>query len=266
MIGLGDSQYGKAEVRLLRVDRGQTADDIADLNVTITLRGDFESCYTHGDNSGVLTTDAQKNTVFAFADRHGVGAIETFARRLAGHFVSSVPAVRQAQVEIERYPWDRVAGHSFARSGSHIRTTRVTTDGHDVSVESGLRGLTLLNTAGSEFRGFLRDEFTTLAETSDRILATDVDARWRYGAPGIAWDETFDAVREELIGAFAGTYSHSLQQTLYAMGRAVLEKLPDIAEIHLTLPNKHHFQQGSRDVYHAADRPYGLIEGTVTRG
>jgi len=265
MIKLGDSQYGKAEVRLLRVDRGETADDITDLNVSITLRGDFDDCYTDGDNSAVLTTDAQKNTVFAFADRYGVGSVETFAERLATHFLSSVDAASQARVRIEQYPWDRVAGHSFSRAGGYVRTTTVTCEGPAVSVESGLHGLTLLNTAGSEFRGFLRDEFTTLAETTDRILATDVAARWRYGSPVESWDGVFDLVKETLIGAFASTYSRSLQETLYAMGSAVLEKFPEIAEVRLALPNKHHFEQGSRDVYHATDRPYGLIEGTVTR-
>jgi urate oxidase len=146
-----------------------------------------------------------------------------------------------------------------------VRTTTVTSDSHGVTVESGLRGLTLLNTAGSEFRGFLRDEFTTLAETSDRIMATDVDVRWRYGGPVESWDEAFSLARDQLMGTFADTYSYSLQQTLFAMGRAVLEKVPEIAEIHLALPNKHHFEQGSHDVYYASDRPYGLIEGTVVR-
>ncbi len=264
-IVLGDSQYGKAEVRLLRVNRGETSDDIVDLNVSITLRGDFDTSYTDGDNSAVLTTDAQKNTVFAFADSYGVGSVETFAERLAKHFLSSVASVSQARVRIEQYPWDRVAGHSFARSGGYVRTTTVTADADTVSVESGLHGLTLLNTAGSEFRGFLRDEFTTLAETTDRILATDVAARWRYGTQVESWDGAFELVRGTLIDAFASTYSRSLQETLFAMGRAVLDKLPEVAEIRLALPNKHHFQQGSRDVYHATDRPYGLIEGTVTR-
>jgi urate oxidase len=265
MIVLGDARYGKAEVRLLRVNRGVAADDILDLNVTIGLRGDFAASYTDGDNSAVLTTDAQKNTVFAFADKYGVTSPEAFARRLAEHFVTTVGSVTEAEVRIERYPWDRVAGHSFARSGGYVRTATVTIDADGGPVDAGLRGLTLLNTAGSRFRGFLRDEYTTLAETDDRILATDVDASWRYAAAPPSWDAAFDTARDALIGAFADTYSHSLQHTLFAMGRAVLERLPYVAEIHLSLPNKHHFEQGSHDVYHAADRPYGLIEGTVTR-
>jgi urate oxidase len=279
-IVLGDGQYGKAEVRLLRVNRGasrestsgeNTSDDeIRDLNVTVTLRGDFGACYTEGDNSVVLTTDAQKNTVFAFADHYGVSEIEEFALRLARHFVTATESTRVARVRIEQYPWDRVAGHSFARSGSYVRTTTVTCSDASEWVVSGLTGLTLLNTTGSEFRAFLRDEYTTLAETSDRILATDVVARWRYqGAPGSwaggeSWDLAFEGIREQLVTAFAETYSYSLQHTLFAMGRAALEKHPEVAEIRLTLPNKHHFEQGSHDVYFAADRPYGLIEGTVT--
>jgi urate oxidase len=263
MIVLGDTRYGKSEVRLLRVNRGPETDEILDLSVSIALRGDFGASYTDGDNSAVLTTDAQKNTVFAFADRYGVESPEAFARLLAEHFTASVGSVTQARVRVERYPWDRVAGRSFARSGGYVRTATVTTGD---PVEGGLRGLTLLNTAGSEFRGFLRDEYTTLAETGDRILATDVDASWRYATDPPSWDAAFEAARDELIGAFAGTYSHSLQQTLFAMGRAVLERLPEVAEIRLVLPNKHHFEQGSHDVYYASDRPYGLIEGTVTRG
>jgi urate oxidase len=266
MIELGDARYGKAEVRLLRVNRGATADDIHDLNVSIALRGDFGAAYTDGDNSAVLTTDAQKNTVFAFADRYGVGSPEEFARRLAEHFTSSVDSVTEAEVRAELYPWDRIAGHSFARSGRHVRVATVTADGDTVSMEAGLRGLTLLNTAGSRFRGFLRDEYTTLAETDDRILATDVNASWRYTAPPRSWDAAFEEARDQLIEAFAGTFSESLQHTLFAMGRAVLQRLPEVAEVHLELPNKHHFEQGSHDVYHAADRPYGLIEGTVRRG
>jgi urate oxidase len=149
-------------------------------------------------------------------------------------------------------------------------------------VLSGLRDLVVLNSAGSEFWGFARDKYTTLAETTDRVLATAVHARWRHAAaPGLAgpdpagqeWGESYAAVRDLLLSAFAQTHSYSLQQTLYAMGKRVLEGLPEIAEIRLSLPNKHHFEvdmspfglENKGEVFYAADRPYGLIEGTVTR-
>jgi urate oxidase len=272
-IVLGPNQYGKAEVRLLHVSRDGGTHDIRDLNVSVALSGELAATHLTGDNSAVLTTDAQKNTVFALAKERGVGEIEDFALLLAGHFVSSQAAISLARVTVEQYPWERLGGHSFARSGREVRTAAVSHDGSDSWVVSGLRDLTVLNSAGSEFRGFARDRYTTLAETTDRILATAVHARWRHGRPAGAWAESYRATRDLLLEAFAGTYSYSLQQTLFAMGKRVLEGRPEIAEIRLSLPNKHHFEvdmspfglENGGEVFYASDRPYGLIEGTVLR-
>ena len=280
MIVLADSQYGKAEVRLLRVCRdkdaaGADAHRLRDLNVTIALSGDLAATHLTGDNSAVLTTDAQKNTVYAFAAEHGCGEIEDFAVLLATHFVTSQPAISTARVSIDEYGWDAVGGtgHSFARSGGETRTAAVTIGGRTATIESGLRGLVLLNTAGSEFGGFVRDRYTTLPETTDRILATEVNASWQHTASGIRWAESYLTARTLLIDAFAQTYSYSLQQTLFAMGRTLLAGLTEIAEVHLSLPNKHHFDvdlspfglDSTHEVYFPSDRPYGLIEGTVRR-
>jgi urate oxidase len=279
MIVLGANQYGKAEVRLLRVNRsdGGGPHSLRDLSVSVALSGALEAVHLTGDNSAVLTTDAQKNTVFAFAAEHGVGEIEDFALLLARHFVSSQAAISTARVSVEEYGWERIAatGHSFARSGRETRTTTVTVEGEQAWVVSGLRDLVVLNSAGSEFWGFARDRYTTLAETTDRILATAVDARWRHGEvlTADAWLSSYQAARDLLLTAFAGTHSYSLQQTLYAMGKAVLEGVPSIAEIRLSLPNKHHFEvdmspfglENKGEVFYASDRPYGLIEGTVLR-
>jgi hypothetical protein len=149
----------------------------------------------------------------------------------------------------------------------------VTVDGDRAHVLAGLRDLVVLKTTGSEFWGFPRDRYTTLAETRERILATAVTARWRYTGTDLDWDATFDVVRTTMLETFAGTHSLALQQTLYAMGEAVLERCPDVAEVRLSMPNKHHFLQDLSAfgldnpdvVYHADDRPYGLIEGTVLR-
>lgn len=277
MIVLGDNRYGKAEVRLVRVDRGDPAGHrLKDLNVSVALSGELAATHLTGDNSAVLTTDAQKNTVFAFAAEHGVGTIEDFALLLARHFVSSQPAITTARVGVAEYSWEPIAatGHSFVRSGREVRTTTVTVtvDGNACWVVSGLRDLVVLNSAGSEFWGFARDRYTTLAESTDRILATAVDARWRY-AGQVPWDDAYRQARDALLTAFAETHSYSLQQTLYAMGKRVLETLPSVAEIRLALPNRHHFDvdlarfglENNGTVFYAADRPYGLIEGTVTR-
>ncbi len=280
-IVLGANQYGKAEIRLLHVRRDgeqQAPHAITDLNVSVALAGQLTATHLSGDNSAVLSTDAQKNTVYAFAQEHGVGAIEDFALLLARHFVASQAAISFARVSVEQYPWERLDGHSFARSGREIRTATVSHDGTDSWVVSGLRDLTVLKSAGSEFWGFPRDRYTTLAETSDRILATAVEARWRHARPQATaaepgWTASYCAAREGLLAAFAGTHSYSLQQTLFAMGQRVLDGQPEIAEIRLALPNKHHFEVdmsafglvNEGEVFSVSDRPYGLIEGTVTR-
>lgn len=275
-IVLAANQYGKAKVRLLHVSRDDPAHAITDLSVSVALSGDLTAAHLSGDNSAVLTTDAQKNTVFAFAKEHGVGEIEDFALLLARHFVASQAAISSARVTVEQYPWERLAGHSFVRSGREFRTATVSHDGTDSWMVSGVGGLTVLNTAGSEFWGFARDRYTTLAETTDRILATAVSARWRHASvaeSAACWADSYRAARDLMLEAFADTHSYSLQQTLFAMGQRVLDGRPEIAEIRLSLPNKHHFEvdmspfglENGGEVFYAADRPYGLIEGTVTR-
>ena len=282
-IVLGPNQYGKAEVRVVAGDRSSPRHTLVDLNVSTSLRGNFAAAHTAGDNAHVLTTDAQKNTVFAFA-RDGVGSPEEFGLRLARHFAGSYDWITGARVAVESYGWERITvggaehDHSFRRTGGDVRTAVVTVDGDEAHVLAGLTDLVVLKTTGSEFRGFPRDRYTTLAETRDRILATAVTARWRYTRTDLDFDACFAGVRTALLETFASTHSLALQQSLYRMGEAVLEQFPDVAEIRMSMPNRHHFLQdlsaygldnvpdgAGPVVYHADDRPYGLIEGTVVR-
>lgn len=282
-IVLGPNQYGKAEVRLVHVDRSTPRHRITDLTVTTQLRGDFAACHTDGDNSAVIPTDTQKNTVYAFARDGGVGQPEEFALRLGRHFVATGAAVGGARVAVDAHPWDRITvadqehDHAFSRAGAERRTALVTLDGADAWVLAGLADLVVLKTTGSEFHGYPRDRYTTLPETHDRILATAVTARWRYTdaalEPGFDFAAAHADARTALVETFAAAHSLALQQTLYAMGSAVLEHDPAIAEIRLSMPNRHHFLvdltplglDNPDIVYHAADRPYGLIEASVMR-
>jgi urate oxidase len=269
MARLGDNRYGKAEIRLMKVDRDQPRHVLHDLTVSVTLAGDMEEVHLVGDNGNVLPTDTQKNTVYAFAGEHGVGEIEDFAGVLARHFVDTQQAVRRATVSIEEHPWERLGDHSFARTGREIRTTTVTHAAGGTRVRSGLRDLVLLSSTASEFRGFAHDRYTTLPETDDRILCTSVEAQWRYGEPPADWGASYDAVRSALVGAFTDTYSRSLQQTLYEMGSRAVKTGVD--EVRLRLPNRHHLLvdlapfglDNRNEVFHVDDRPYGLIEATV---
>jgi urate oxidase len=282
-IRLGPNQYGKAEVRLVRVNRDTARHQIRDLNVSSALRGRFDAAHVTGDQADVLPTDTQKNTVYAFAKEKGVASIEEFALTLADHFISTAPACEGARVAVEEYAWARIpvdgAGHdhSFVRTGGGTRTTVVNVDGsgpdRTAHVVSGIEDLTVLKSTGSEFHGFLKDRYTTLQETDDRILATSLVARWRYAHLQVDWDKSYDAIKALLLQRFAEIHSYALQQSLYGMGEAVLEQHPEVAEIKFSAPNKHHFLvdlspfevDNPGEVFFAADRPYGLIEASVVR-
>jgi urate oxidase len=187
--------------------------------------------------------------------------------------VDTAPTIRRARVRIEQYTWDRFGHHSFRR-GAGTRIATASYDGTGSWLVSGVDDLVLLNTTGSEFHGFHQDRYTTLPEATDRILATAVSARWRHADTGHgAWSESYADTVNGLLEAFAGTHSLSLQQTLHAMGHRALSTRDELVEVRLSLPNKHHFLVDLKpfgldnpdEVYFAADRPYGLIEGTVLR-
>jgi urate oxidase len=281
---LGANQYGKAETRLVRIYRDTARHQIRDLNVSTSLRGDFAAAYLDGDQANVLPTDTQKNTAYAFALEAGVTEIETYALTLARHFTNDIEPVSAARVEVEEYEWERARltggdhPHAFVRASQEVRTTTATVEGRDrdqrVWVLSGLRDLVLLKSTGSEFAGFLHDRYTTLAETDDRVLATSLTARWRHIRPERDdWTALNASIRQVLIEQFATVHSRALQQSLFQMGKAVLAAHQEIAEIRLSAPNKHHFLvdlspfglDNRGEVFHADDRPYGLIQCAVQR-
>ncbi|MFC7484461.1 factor-independent urate hydroxylase [Luedemannella flava] len=194
-IVLGANQYGKAETRLVHVARAGEPHTLTDLNVSVALAGDLADVHLSGDNGHVLPTDTQKNTVYAFARQHGVASVEAFGLLLARHFVDSQEPIHAARVRLESYSWSRLGPHSFQRDGGEVRTATVTYDGSTATVVSGVTDLVLLNSTDSEFVGFIEDGYTTLAPTTDRILATAVTARWRHATADGDWDGSYAAVR-----------------------------------------------------------------------
>jgi urate oxidase len=268
---LGANQYGKAEVHMVTVTRDGARHALRDLTVGIALSGDLAEVHLTGDNAHVIPTDTQKNTIYAFAKEEPVGAVEDFALRLGRHFVASFPAITRARVHIVEAGWERLDDHNFRLAGDEARVATVVCEADAAWVVSGLQDLVVLKSAGSEFEGFIRDRYTSLAETRDRILATAVTARWRHAAAEGDWDTSFAATRELLLETFATTHSRSLQQSLYAMADAMLTGRPELAEVRMSLPNRHHFVvdlssfglENDNEVFHADDRPYGLIEACV---
>jgi len=276
---MGDNQYGKAENRVVRIYRDSARHEIRDLNVSTALRGPFSPAHIEGDQSMLLPTDTQKNTAFAFAKEKGVGSIEDYALTLARHFVHDIAPVEGARIEVEEYAWDRAIidgvehDHTWTRRGPEVRTAAITVDASGEYVIGGIKDLVILKSTGSEFAGFLVDDYTTLEETHDRVMATSLVAKWRFTTTDVDWEAAYGSIKAIIIREFATLQSLALQQTLFHIGKAVLEAHPAIAEVRLSAPNKHHFTvdlspfglENPGEVFIAADRPYGLIQATVTR-
>jgi len=265
--------YGKAAIRLVKLVRGDAEHRIHDCTVEVRLEGRFESAHTEGINADVLPTDTMKNTVFALAREATLDEPERFAHRLARHFLEASAAADRVTLELVLHRWDRIGPYAFTRGPSERRVAVVSATRNGVVIEAGIEGLGLLKTAGSGFEGFPRDRYTTLRETADRIFATDVTARWRYSGFPSSCDDAFDRVRTALVDAFAAHQSKSVQHTLYAMGEAALAACPEVTEIDLTMPNRHHLLvdlapfglENPNEIFVATTEPHGLIRGTIAR-
>src|SRR5215210_3344014 len=280
-IFLGHNSYGKSRVRIVKVKRDTERHELWDLDVAVALEGDFEAAHVEGDNSKLLATDTMRNTVYALAKDHLTGSIEEFGLELVDHFLEAGPTVEGVRIEITQFPWSRIEvngrghEHSFVR-GSGERKTRVIGDeSGSRHVEAGLDNLLVMKTTESGWEGFLRERFTTLPDTSDRILATMITANWSYGdRTDLDFDRLWRDVRDRILATFTDHYSPSVQNTLYRIGRAVLEAFPEVEKIRLSFPNKHHIpydlsrfgMENEGEIFWATDEPYGLIEGTVERG
>jgi len=276
-IRLGENNYGKQRVRILQVARHSDRHDIKELTLGIRLEGDFESAHSKGDNRKVLPTDTMKNTVYALAKVHPIESPEEFSLRLTEHFIAGNPQVSCVRIEAAEILWQRLAvegkphPHTFTAPGGEKRTASLAATRSEKTLQAGIDGLAVLKTTHSAFENFLKDEYTTLKEDRNRILATSIRATWLYRQNAPGFNATWQSVRQTLLETFAGHDSESLQHSLYAMGEAVLKKFPGIREIHLSLPNKHYnlvdlspFRlENPKEIFLPTDEPHGLIEATL---
>jgi len=273
------NNYGKSRVRLLRVTRSGAQHEIKDISVDIRFEGDFDAVHTKGDNSKVLPTDTMKNTVYALAAQHPVGEIEHFGTGLVSHFLANNAQVTAVTVSISEHHWSRIPAEAkphptaFISGGNERRTAIASGSRERMTLSAGIEDLLVMRTAGSAFDGFLKDSFTTLPETRDRILATLVKAEWDYRVEDASFGLCWTTVREALLETFANHVSESVQHTLYAMAEAALERCDQLSEIRLSMPNKHHLAfdvsrfgiDNRNEVFVPTDEPYGMIEATLRR-
>ncbi len=273
---LGENSYGKSEIRVVKVFRGADAHVVRDLTVGVALQGDFDAAHVEGDNTGLLATDTMRNTVYALASSDPLESLEAFGMRLVSHFIAAGPSVSSARIRLVEHPWARIGAnpHAFERGSGGRRVAVVSGDGSRFEIESGLEDLYVLKTTGSGWSGFLREQYTTLPETDDRILATVVSAIWSYASgEAVDYSAVWEGARSAILEAFGDHWSPSVQFTLRRIGEAVLEARPEIERIHLSLPNRHHLLfdlarfglENANEIFHATSEPYGLIEGTVQR-
>jgi len=278
---LTHNAYGKSKVRLTKVTRHDGKHDLKELSVDVLLEGDFAGSYTDGDNSKVVATDSMRNTVYSVAKDHPLADVEGYAIALARHFVDHYDMVKTAQVDVREQPWQRIVvngtphAHAFQSGGSEQGTCHAEVSGDRVFLKSGLTDLLVLKTTGSGFSGFVRDRYTTLRETTDRIFATSVTAEW-------TWNKTQDVdfsarnalIRKMMLEVFAEQFSLAVQQTLQEMAEAALAVCPEIDEMVITMPNKHRLmvnlepfgQHNANEIFMPTDEPHGLITGTIRRG
>ena len=281
MTPLAENRYGKSRVRLARVKRTSERHEFREWTVQILLQGDFESCFTEGDNSKILPTDTMKNTVYSLARTSSAECMEDFAKELIDFVLGRNPQVSQAEVSVSEKAWEHLrAGDkkphptTFVQSSGECQTTKLAcAQAGPFSVISGLENLVLMKTAGSAFEGYIKDSLTTLPESSDRLLGTAVEANWTYASADLAFDTVRSKIRTILLDLFACHASKSVQHTLYAMGEAVLKDVPQVDDIEIVMPNRHYLladlskfgQNNANEIFVPTDEPHGTIEARIRR-
>jgi urate oxidase len=271
--------YGKAKVRVMKVTRAGAQHGLKDLEVSVMLRGDFDASYTRADNRLVVPTDTMKNTVYVLA-REKLGAeTEDFGLALGEHFLKTYPQIEQADIGLSERGWERLTvgaqphPHAFVQKNTARIIAQVACTRGKSSVESGIEDLLILKTTGSGFEGYVKDKFTTLPPTKDRIMATKLKATWAYDKRPAKYSATSAAILEAMLAVFALNYSPSVQATLFQMGEAALQAAPEISKVSLAMPNKHCLLvnlapfglENPNEIFVPTDEPHGQIEGTVSR-
>ncbi|KAI0528114.1 hypothetical protein F5B22DRAFT_583726 [Xylaria bambusicola] len=292
---LSSARYGKDNVRVCKVQRDEATGThkVTEMTVCCLLEGKIDASYTDADNGPVVATDSMKNTIYIKAKENPVDPPELYAAILGQHFLDKYAHIDVANINVEVKRWTRMNidgkphPHSFYRDGDETRNVEVRVSRADgIDVQSSIAGLLVLKSTGSQFHGFIRDEYTTLPETWDRILSTEIDASWKWKTiPSLKalqdniaiFDKAFDDARAITMKTFAEEDSPSVQATMYKMCDKILEAAPEVASVSYALPNKHYFEidlswhKGlentgkDAEVYAPQSGPNGLIKCEVSR-
>ncbi len=272
-----NQKYGKQKVRFLRVIRDGERHEVFELTAGIVLEGDFEAAYLSSDNSQVVATDTMKNTLHVLASRCACTTMEEYGIFVASHFLETNAHVSRVSLTLDQVPWvpmtASAVGYVFERM-TGTPTARIVATRESVTIIGGFRDWQIMKTTGSGFAGFPRDEFTTLPETEDRILASSVSAEWTYLPETKIFAEARASIPPAMAKIFAETYSPSVQRTLFQMGEAALTAAPSISSIRLQMPNKHYLPLNldkfgpltpGVTCWLPTDEPHGQIAAEISR-
>ena len=273
------STYGKGRVRVMRVAGEGAHRDVRELEVRAMLTGDIDRAFTAADNSTTVSTDTIKNVVNIVARENLDAGPEVFCRAVAERLLDRYDGMRTATVSARETRWNRlaVAGaphpHAFIRDGNGFGTAEVVMDRSGGRVSSGVSDFTFLKATESGWADYVKDPYTTIPETHDRIAATAMEATWRWEREPADFAAANARVLDTMLAVFATTYSHSVQDSLYRMAEAALAAVPELDTISLACPNKHYLpvnltpfgMSADNRVFTATDEPHGQIECTVGR-
>ena len=271
--------YGKGRVRVMRVKRDTKRHEVRELTVKAMLEGAFAAAFTVADNSNVVSTDTIKNVVNVVAHENIGAANELFCQAAARRFLDQYAQLERVTVTAHETKWLRLSvggaqhPHGFVLDANGKPFAEVTATRDSFSTRSGMDGFTFLKSTGSGWEHYLVDEYTTLVPTDDRICATSMNAVWTWSAQPKDYAATNKALLDAMLDVFAGTYSNSVQDSLYRMGEAALSLVTEISEISLACPNKHYILmnlkpfgiENQNQVFLPTDEPHGQIECTVAR-
>lgn len=278
-IQLSRTSYGKSAVRVMKLIKHTDWHEIKEVEVCTLFEGEFEEAHTIGDNSNVLPTDTQKNTVFALAKDHPLNTIEDFGLHLAQHFLGQNPQIHKVRIELSQKQWTRINDQglphpkAYQRGGNEKWTAVIELTKDSTSIQSGIADLLILKTTDSGFSNFKRDALTTLKDTEDRIFATSLTAVWDYTSSATDYAALRESVQSNLLSSFANHKSLSVQHTLYDMGKRVLDKVVPVSKIDLDMPNKHNLlvnlepfdMTNENEIFVVTDEPFGVIRGTLKK-
>jgi len=271
--------YGKARVRVMRVERGGERHEVRELTVKAMLQGDIGATFTAKDNSRTVSTDTIKNVINVVAGENIALPTEPFCQAVAKKLLDNYPQMDGAIISAHETKWARLSfngtphPHSFVLDNNGRPFAEVTATRKDSTVVSGIDGITFMKTTESGWAGYMKDAYTTLPETRDRIAATSMVSSWLWAKAPADYPAANRAIIDTMIEVFATTYSDSIQDSLYRMGEAALAAMPEIKEIRLACPNKHYIPidlarfklDTNNQVFLPTDEPHGQIECVVAR-